>query len=234
MQMTITEQNVSTFLQALEALNKSDIQYVIGGAFALHHYSGVWRNTNDLDVYMERKFVPQAIDVLSREGFFDRGELAARDREWIYHAMKNHVLVDIIWQPPNHLWPVDETLYARGQEGILMDVLVRFMPPDELIWAKILIMNKHRCDWPDVFHIVRARPIGMDWEHLLRRACEHWPLLLSFIILYDWAYPRETNCIPSDVRHELLERKLQLPEIINEPTREAVLDPWIYTRPSSQ
>lgn len=231
MQISIPERSAKTFQQALQALRRSGVPHVVGGAFAMHHHTGIWRYTNDLDIYLERRFVSPAIRELSSAGFRNRGEMAPGDRKWIYHAAKNNVLVDLIWEPPNHLSPVDETFYERGPEGTLLGTDVRFLPADELIWAKIFIMNRHRCDWPDVFHVVRASPKGLDWNHLLRKMGEHWQVLLAFIILYDWAYPSEMQRIPSDLRESLLRRKQQLPITSVEPTREAILDPWIYTRP---
>jgi len=233
MPITIPKRISETFQQALQALNKSNVPYVVGGAFALHHYTGVWRNTHDLDVYMERKDAPAAIDALSRAGFHDYGEMAAGDRQWIYHATKNRVLIDVIWQPPNHLSPVDESFYARSRQGTFLDVPVRFMPPDELMWAKIFTMNRHRCDWPDVFTLVRACPRTLDWQRLVRKLGEHWAVLLSFIILYDWTYPSDRQYIPQEIRDELLDKKMRMPTVSEEPTREAILDPWIYSRPAS-
>jgi len=232
MPITIPKRISETFQQALQALNKSNVPYVVGGAFALHHYTGVWRNTHDLDVYMERKDAPAAIDALSRAGFHDYGEMAVGDKQWIYHATKNHVLIDVIWQPPNHLSPVDESFYARSRQGTFLGVPVRFMPPDELMWAKIFTMNRHRCDWPDVFTLVRACPRTLDWQHLVRKLGEHWAVLLSFIILYDWTYPGDRQCIPQEIRDELLDKKMRMPIVSDEPAREAILDPWIHSRPA--
>ncbi len=174
-----------------------------------------------------------AVDALSNAGFRDYGEMAPGDREWIYHVTKNRVLIDLVWQPPNHLSPVDESFHQRGPQGSFLGLPARFMPPDELIWAKVFTMNRHRCDWPDVFYLVRARPDDLDWRRLVNKMGDHWPVLLSFIILYDWTYPSETQCIPQDIREELLRRKKECPIETAEPTREAVLDPWIYTRQQS-
>ena len=234
MPIAIPERVSRTFRRALEALNRSNVPYVVGGAFALYRYTGIWRNTHDLDIYLERKNVPVAVDALLRAGFRDYGEMAAGDREWIYHATKSRVLIDVIWQPPNHLSPVDESFYARSRQGTFLGVPVRFMPPDELMWAKIFTMNRHRCDWPDVFDLVRACPKTLDWQYLVRKLGEHWPVLLSFVILFDWTYPSEKQCIPQEIREELMNRKARMPTISDEPTREAILDPWIYSRPASR
>jgi hypothetical protein len=229
MQPAIPELIADAFKQALAALNHSNTPFTIGGAFAMYHYSRTWRYTHDLDIYLERRYVPQAIRALSEAGFHDYGEMAQGDREWIYHAVKDDALVDLIWQPPNHLTPVDESFYARATDGRFLGKRVRFIPADELVLAKIFTMNRHRCDWLDLFHIVLACPKGLDWEYLMRKMGEHWPVLLSFIILYDWAFPGKTKCIPDSVRGELWSRK-QLTEEPEGPSREEILDPWIHIR----
>ena len=233
MQIAIPERSISAFRQALEALNNSNIPFVIGGAFSIFHYSGMWRNTNDLDIYMERSYLPSAVRVLTEAGFRDYGEMAAGDNEWIHHAVKYDTLVDIIWQPPNHMVPVDESIYARGPHGTFLDVPVRFLPADELVWTKLFTMNRHRCDWPDIFHVVRGNARDMDWWRLLNKIGDNWPVLLSFIILFDWTYPSDSPAIPEAIREELLDRKRKVPIMSNGPIRESTLDPWIYTRPVS-
>ena len=233
MQEAMSTRGLEVFGEALRALNQEGIPYVIGGAFAVHHYTGAWRNTNDLDIYLERKYLREAIDVLSAQGFRDVGEMAAGDHEWIYHALKNHALIDLIWQPPNHLSPVDESFYRRGVGGSFDGVPVRFIPPDELVWAKVFTMNLHRCDWPDIFGLIRSCPEQLDWRYLLDKMDSHWPVLLSFFTLFEWAYPSEAECIPQVIREELLGRAKRLTAMPGAPIREAILDPWVYTRPFS-
>jgi hypothetical protein len=228
---TMSERSVEVFKEALNALNDTHTPYAVGGAFAIYHYTGLWRDTNDLDLYLERSQVPGAAETLSSIGFADYGEMAAGDREWIYHALKNEILVDLIWQTPNHLSPIGNELHSRATEGVFLGLPVRFLPPDILIWAKIFTMNRHRCDWPDIFNVARACPNGIDWQSLLLRMGEHWPVLLSFVTLFDWAYPGEALCIPQPIRSELMRRKQLQPVSPNEPTRESLLDPWIYSRP---
>lgn len=227
----VSRGSLAVFGEALSALNGAGIPYVIGGAFAVHYYSGTWRNTNDLDVYLERKHLREAADVLSELGFRDFGEMAAGDREWIYHAFKDHALIDIIWQPPNHLSPVNESYYRRGVEGYFDGIPVRFIPPDDLIWSKIFTMNLHRCDWPDVFSIIRSCPEQINWRYLLDKMGDHWPVLYAFFVLFEWAYPSEAECIPGAIREELVARTKRLTATPGAPIREAILDPWIYTRP---
>jgi hypothetical protein len=228
---TITGQEAEVFRQAISALNEAGLPYVIGGGFAVYHYGGVWRNTNDLDVYVDRGMVPEAIEILSCQGFTDGGEMAAGDREWIYHGTKGNIVVDVIWQSPSGLSIFDHQQYERAPHGEFLDLPTRYLPADDLVLAKIFTMNLHRCDWPDVLRIVRSCPDGFDWRHVLDSMGEHWPVLLSFIVLFDWVYPTDACCIPMDIRDELVKRKYVSPVPDTGPTRESMLDPWIYTRP---
>ncbi len=230
-QVTIPEESKRVFREALTALNEAGLPYAIGGAFAMHHYSGVWRFTNDLDVYIERGYVPNAVEVLSNAGFRDFGEQAAGDREWIYHAMKDGTLMDVIWQPPNHVVSLNGSFFERGSDGTFLGIPVRFMAAEDLVLSKVFTLNHQRSDWPDVFQIIRGVGDRLDWSYVVEKLGDNWPVLLSLIVLYDWTYPSESWKAPDSMREELLRRKLAHKPSEDEPVREAVLDPWMYSRP---
>lgn len=230
-EVTIPDESKRVFREALVGLNEAGLPYVIGGAFAMHHYSGVWRFTNDLDVYIHRASVPIAVEVLSSIGFRDFGEQAAGDREWIYHAMKDGTLMDVIWQPPNRVTSFDGSFFERGSEGSFLGIPVRFMAAEDLVMAKVFTLNHQRSDWPDVFQVIRGVGGRLNWRYVLTKLGDNWPVLLSLIVLYDWVYPSETCKVPEFVRDDLLRRKLAHTPSQNEPVRESVLDPWMYTRP---
>ncbi|HEY3299019.1 MAG TPA: hypothetical protein VGK34_10220 [Armatimonadota bacterium] len=233
MHITVAHPNTETFCLALNALNQHSVSYAIGGAFAMYHYSGMWRNTNDLDIFVERADMPHSVDILSACGFQDLGEKAAGDRQWIYHAVKDDVIVDLIWGTPNHLSIIDTAVIARAERGRFVEVETSFLPADVLIWTKIFTLNHHRCDWPDIFSIVCSRPAGLDWGLLLETMGENWPVLLSFVILFDWVYPNERTAIPVGLRNDLLALSKSITPQQPGLSRESLLDPWIYSRPIS-
>ena len=39
--------------------------------------------------------------------------------------------------------------------------------PEELLWQKLYILQRDRCDWPDVLNLIYALGPLLDWEHLL-------------------------------------------------------------------
>lgn len=54
---------------AIRAVRAQEIQFALGGAFALAGYTGRWRNTKDLDLYLQPKDREPAIQALHSAGF---------------------------------------------------------------------------------------------------------------------------------------------------------------------
>ncbi len=49
MDSAIEVQERTLYLQALDALSDAGIPFMLGGAFAVYHYTRWWRNTHDVD-----------------------------------------------------------------------------------------------------------------------------------------------------------------------------------------
>ena len=58
----------------------------------------------------------------------------------------------------------------------------------------------------DINHLLRASAADLDWQRLLRRFGEHWPVLLSHLILFGYVYPAEARNVPPAVWRTLLDR----------------------------
>src|SRR5438270_3066873 len=92
------------YRRALRALNESGIPYVVSGAFAMYAYTGLWRNTKDLDVFVQRESVTKVLDALEKAGF----ETELTDEKWLGKAKKGEVLIDIIFAAGNMVAEVDQ------------------------------------------------------------------------------------------------------------------------------
>ena len=57
------------FCEVLGHLNAVELPYVVAGAFALQHHTGIWRNTKDLDLFLTAEAVPEALKHLEEQGF---------------------------------------------------------------------------------------------------------------------------------------------------------------------
>jgi len=221
----------SVYFEALDALRRSGVPFMVGGAFAVWHYTGLWRNTHDIDVYVVQDDVARAAAALDSAGFADLGEQAPGDDQWIYHSRCGDLIFDVIWRFANLVNHVKPDWFERASVGEFLDLELRFLPLEEFLWIKVFVINRHRCDWPDVMHMIQAQCRAIDWPRLLSLLGEHWLLFASLIDLFDWQFPQSMGCIPDSVRDELAERRLRYRE--DHPVyanREHLLDPWLHLR----
>ncbi len=216
--------------EALSALNESGVDYMLGGALAVYHYTGWWRSTHDLDVYVTREAVPRAIQALETAGFADLGDQAAGDQEWIYHAGKGEIVVDVIWRFANLVNYITPDWFGRAMRGRFLGMDVRFLPLEELVWIKLFVINRHRCDWPDIMRVMKVQCLALDWCRLLDLLGEHWLLLAGLVDVFDWQFPTSMDCIPDSIRAELARRRQDYRSSRVDVNRELLLDPWLDQR----
>jgi hypothetical protein len=222
--------NRATYVEALSSLIDSEIPFLVGGAFAVHFYTDLWRDTRDLDVFVPPRDVPNAVDALRATGFADIGEMAARDNDWIFHGRKRNIMVDVIWRFANGIATVDQEWMDEGEPGEFLGYDVAFVPTEKLIYSKLFTLNRHRCDWPDIMRLMKNSVRPVRWPHLLEMIGEHWLLLAGLIDVFDWQHPSETEVVPREIRKELQRRRGKYNLGSNAPSREELLDPWIFTR----
>jgi hypothetical protein len=190
----------------LTAANERGIPYVLGGGHAVSQHGGPWRNTKDLDLFLPPEDRQAMIDCLSAMGFADYYSVWPYDREWIYRAHKGNKIVDLIWQSANKISHVDPSWRERAAPGELAGVPTWFASVEDLIWLKAFIVQRERCDWPDILNLIAAAEGRLDWEALLVRFGPHWVLLQSIIHLFDWTCPQHSDYIPLPLRRELWRR----------------------------
>jgi len=191
----------------LAAINELGVPYVLGGALAVNWHGGPWRNTKDLDLFVPPRDLELVSDCLTGLGFADYYSVWPYDREWIYRAHKGNKIVDVIWQSANKTGSVDAGWRERATPGELVGVATWFASVEDLIWLKAFIVQRDRCDWPDVLNLITASEGRLDWERLLDQFGSHWRLLQAVIHLFDWTCPQHTRYIPLHVREELAQRE---------------------------
>jgi hypothetical protein len=101
---------------------------------------------------------------------------------------------------------IDDGWVKNSQPGILAATPVRIAPPEELIWHRLFIGERHRHDMSDVVHLILCRGDTLDWERLVSRTAEHWPLLLAQLLMFNYVYPGYRRNVPEWVMERLLER----------------------------
>ena len=187
---------------ALRALAGSHVQVLVAGAYAFHEYTGIFRDTKDLDLFLRERDLEEGFRVLESAGF--RTEL--EDATWIGKGYRGEWFVDLIFGSGNGVAVVDDLWFEHARPGRVMGIDVQLAPPEEMIWSASFVLERERYDGADVNHLIRAMGDELDWERLLFRFDRYWEVLLSHLVLYRFAYPSERSKVPDRVMEVLLER----------------------------
>jgi len=91
--------------------------------------------------------------------------------------------------------------YSRP--SILAATPVRVAPAEELIWHRLFIGERHRHDMSDIVHLILCLGDTLDWERIVRRMGENWPLLLAQLVMFNYVYPGHRSNVPSWVMDTL-------------------------------
>ncbi len=198
----IPEEERQVYKRALDAINAAGVPYVVAGAYAIYEHTGIYRKTKDLDLFFEPTAVVGAARALRAAGFVTRLE----DAHWLAKATFGEYFVDLIYGMGNGVALIDEGWIKHSRPGILAAMPMRIAPPEELIWHRLFISERHRHDVADILHLILCLGDSFDWERLVHRVGPHWPLLLAQLLTFSYVYPGYRSNVPEWVYDQLLER----------------------------
>jgi len=190
------------YRRVLGTLAAARAPFLIGGALALAHHTGIRRATKDLDLMVRRSDWPLVARVLRRAGIRVRMTYP----HWLGKALSDHALVDIIFSGGSGQTPVDDRWFERSSTMRLLGVTVRVSPAEELLWSKAFVMERERFDGADIQHLILACGRRLDWRHLCARFRGHERVLLSHVVLFGYIFPGEAHRVPRWVMPYLFSR----------------------------
>ncbi len=193
---------VSFYQGSMTALQDAGVPFLVGGAYALARYAGIIRHTKDFDIFGYPADAERALATLAALGY----ETELTFPHWLGKAYAGEYFVDVIFSAGNGVAEVDDVWFEHGVDEEVLDMPVKLIPVEEMIWSKAFVMERERCDVNDVMHLFRACAEDMDWDRLLARFNPYWQVLLSYVILFDFVYPGERQHIPGRVYEALLDR----------------------------
>jgi Nucleotidyl transferase of unknown function (DUF2204) len=217
----------SLYREVLLAMNEHGLPYAVAGAFALQKYTGIWRITKDLDLFMKTEDVPAALDYLAQQGF--RCEIP--DPVWLAKAHRGEYFVDLISGMSNAVIVVDDSWMDRAQPAVIAGVQSKIISAEDLVGSKLFVTRRERFDGADIAHIIYRTRGMLDWSRVLELVGEHWEVLLWHIILFRYVYPAQTHYVPAALWQDLLSRYMHLvqhPEA-DAPFRGSLIDDNIFS-----
>jgi hypothetical protein len=198
----IPEHEREIYKRALRALNAGGVPYVVAGAYAIYEHTGIYRETKDLDVFVQPVQVIPAMRALREVGFSARLE----QPHWLAKAIDGKHFVDVIYGMGNGLLHIDRDWYRFSRPAILAATPVRVAPAEELLWHRLFINERHRQDMADIVHLIIAVGPALDWRRIVAKAAAHWPLLLAQLLMFHYVYPQAKANVPAWVMEDLLAR----------------------------
>ena len=214
------------YRDALQALLNSGPPFVVGGAFAIHRHTGIWRATKDIDFFLRPADVPQAHRVLESAGF----DTWVEDPVWLAKASRGEHFVDLITGVGNASLTIDQSWIDGGVPESVLGVQCRVLGPEECLASKAFVAFRERFDGADVVHLIRACGPTLNWNRILELMGSHWELLYWSLILFAYVYPAHPDRVPEWVWEDLTRRFTEVrrnPDR-NAPFRGSLVDPRMF------
>ncbi|HEY8665726.1 MAG TPA: nucleotidyltransferase family protein [Tepidisphaeraceae bacterium] len=197
------------YLNALHILDQQKIDYLIGGGYAMASYTGIHRQTKDLDVFIRQQDRDRVLAAMQAAGY-------GTEIPWPHFLAKvisGDAFIDILYNSGNGLSAVDDACFAHAKPGEVLGKPVKLSSPEDMIWSKAFVMDRDRFDGADVNHLIKRWGKSFDWNYLLARFSGHERVLLAQLLLYGYVYPAERDLVPAGVIEQLMGRiRAEAPE----------------------
>jgi hypothetical protein len=190
------------YVDVMRMMDQEKIPYAVGGGYAMAYYTGIARNTKDLDIFVKPADRDRTLQAARERGhrtefFFEF---------WIAKILEkdSDAFVDVLYSSGNGICVVDDDWFKNSIRCDVLGYETRLVPPEEQLWSKAFVQDRDRFDGADVNHLILGRGKNFDWNRLLTRFRGHERVLLAHVILFDYAYPSERDSVPQWVRQKLL------------------------------
>jgi hypothetical protein len=190
------------YCHTVSVLDAAGLPFLIGGAYAFSRYTGIERHTKDFDIFVKPEDFESVLAALGAAGY----QTDVPFPHWLGKAYHGEYFVDVIFGAGNGVARVDDSWFEHSVTETVLDLPVRLVPAEEMLWSKAFIQERERFDGADVAHLLRGMAERLDWARLLRRFGPHWRVLLAHLVLFGFIYPSERARVPAWVLQHLTER----------------------------
>src|SRR5262245_59164238 len=117
----------SFYREALIALQRAHVPFLVGGAYALACHTGVVRHTKDFDIFFQPGSCARVLEILSAAGY--RTEMT--DERWLAKAYEGEDFIDVIFSSGNGIARVDELWFTYAIDAHIFGLPVQLCPAEE-------------------------------------------------------------------------------------------------------
>lgn len=187
--------------EASAILEEAGVPHMAGGGVAVWAY-GRRRMTKDIDLFLPSGKQVAAMDALARRGFHTRDT----DAKWLYKAIKQDVIIDLIMFTTGEIRLDDET-FAHVRRQLVDGYEFPLMGPEDTVFRKIYSTDETRFhDWYDALAILRKRGDNdFKWDYFEKLARTRAPERTVAFLFYVLADKEVRACVPRQVVCDLLE-----------------------------
>jgi hypothetical protein len=199
------------YRDAMLTLNRANVPFLVGGAFAFIHQAGIDKSTKDLDIFARPGDVQRLLEACAAAGY----ETELVFSHWLAKIRSPEGFIDVIFNSGNGIAKVDDGWFEHAKDREVLNVPVKIAPVEETIWSKAFVMERERFDGADVSHLILALGHQLDWQRILSRFGPHWRVLLAHLVLFGFIFPSARSRVPTWVMQELLvriQREVEAPD----------------------
>ncbi|MEJ6022467.1 nucleotidyltransferase [Ramlibacter sp. PS4R-6] len=188
------------YRSALQALTDAKVPFLVGGAFAHACFTGIRRNTKDLDLFIRRSDFERAALLMRKRGW----PTEMTYPHWLAKVYCGEDFIDLIFNSGNGVTPVDDRWFRHNAQANVLGVPVKLANIEDSLTSKAFIMERERFDGADVAHLIQTNAERIDWKLLVERFGNHWRVLLSHLTMFGFVYPGERHRVPNWVMETLV------------------------------
>jgi hypothetical protein len=197
------DEDVHAFYRdVLAILSAERIPFLLGGGYAMRHWTGIARDSKDLDLFVRGDDRLQILEIMDRQGYLT----ATPFPHWLSKIYHGDMYVDVIFNSGNGLTRVDDAWFEHAADSRFLGMPVKICPAEETLWSKAFVIERERCDAADVAHLIRAQGDHMDWNRVIHRFGENGRVLMAHVVLFGFIYPGEREKIPRWVVERLYQQ----------------------------
>jgi predicted nucleotidyltransferase len=163
--------------QTAETLAAARLPHVFMGGLASAAL-GRPRWTHDIDIFVRAEDNRRALDVLESAGFTTQ----ETNPDWLYKALKDDVLVDVIFRSAGRVF-LDDEMVSRARTSEVAGARVPVISAEDLIVIKALVFKERAPrHWYDALALLQRT--DLDWDYVIGRALMYEPSRVLSLLVY--------------------------------------------------